>query len=476
MKLLIYKLYKTFMKALLNICKIFVLLFTLQASVTFAALDRFEVVLWQNSAKVWQSLDITITAVDKNGETVTDYDGSILVFSESDASADFPNDLSENSYTFEVSDEWQVKFENAVKFSAEGTQDIHVYDLNDENILWVVEIDISEKEAVKDLDISIYTPEKWLTIGKNSVTVSWGTSKNYRVRIMLNWDKEILTTSNDDGIFEKEVGDLVEWENRLQAFVLDSDENVVGSTEEIIIKVNSNAPELKQIKITPTWEMDAGTEISVEVYSSAGLSSSEVILNDIIVWLDEWEDGLYTWVATAPSEPWFYYIDVILKDDFGHETRKLKAESITVKESVELNAATIEQDDNGISEPSNNLNAANLDITGLKLTMLKTKSVLSWNEVKAASSYNIYKKMDDWNLELIDNTVEPRYEIAIVWDELKYSEFAVKAMTNTSNGESIEWDLSDMTKVQTGPTELILLLLAMILWLGVVMFTKSKRA
>ena len=474
-KFLLYKLYLTFMRALQNLWKLLVLILTLQASVALAALDRFEVVLWQNSAEVWQSLDITITAVDRNWETVTDYDGSILVFSESDASADFPNDLSENSYTFEVSDEWEVKFENAVKFSAEWVQDIHVYDLNDENILWVVEVDISEKEVVADLDISIYTPEPWLTIGKNSVTVSWGTSKNYRVKIILNGDKEITTTSNNDGIFEKEIEGLAEWENKIQAFVLDADDNEVGSTKEIMIKVNSNAPELKQIKITPTWEMDAETKIDIEVYSSAGLSSSEIILNDIITPLEEWQDGLYTGSISAPTEAWFYYIDVILKDDFGHETRKLKAESITVRESVDLNAATSEVK-NTISEPSGDLNAANLDITDLKLTMLKTKSVLSWNAVKAASSYNVYKKMADGELELIDNTVEPRYEIAVVWDEVSYDFFAVKAMTNTGNGETVEWDLSEMTKVQTGPTELILLLLAMILWLGVVMFTKSKRA
>ena len=463
------------MRALQNLWKLLVLILTLQASVAFAALDRFEVVLWQNSAEVWQSLDITITAVDRNWETVTDYDGSILVFSESDASADFPNDLSENSYTFEVADEWEVKFENAVKFSSPWTQDIHVYDLNDENILWVVEVEISEKEAIKDLDISIYTPEPWLTIWKDSVTVSWGTSKNYRVKIILNGDKEMTTTSNNDGIFEKEVEGLVEWENRLQAFVLDADENEVGSTEEILIKVNSNAPELKQININPTWEVDPETKINIEVYTSAGLSSSEVILNDIITSLDEWQDGLYTWTILAPTEPWFYNIDVILKDDFGNETRELKAESVTVKEVIELNAAS-PKPDNGISEPSEDLNAANLDITGLKLTMLKTKSVLTWDEVKAASSYNVYKKSNDGELELIDNTVEPRYEIAVVWDEINYDFFAVKAMTNTSNGETIEWDLSEMTKVQTGPTELILLLLAMILWLWVVMFTKSKRA
>jgi len=43
---------------------------------------------------------LTINAVDKNGEIVTDYTGDILVFSESDPKAEFPNDLAENSYSF----------------------------------------------------------------------------------------------------------------------------------------------------------------------------------------------------------------------------------------------------------------------------------------------------------------------------------------------------------------------------------------
>jgi len=49
-----------------------------------------------------------------------------------------------------------------------------------------------------------------------------------------------------------------------------------------------------------------------------------------------------------------------------------------VIEKIELNAA-VENTDNGISEPSVDLNAPNLEITGLKLTTLKTKSILSWD-------------------------------------------------------------------------------------------------
>jgi len=83
----------------------------------------------------------------------------------------------------------------------------------------------------------------------------------------------------------------------------------------------------------------------------------------------------------------------------------------------------------------------------------------------------------DGELELIDNVSEPRYEIEIVGEDLKYEEFAVKAMTNTGNGETIESDLSEMTKVQTGPSEMImLLLLAMILGGWFLLLTKTRRA
>jgi len=93
------------------------------------------VILGKEEAKVGEALDITISAVDKNGKIVTDYMGDILVFSESDAQAEFPNDLAENSYSFTAVNEGSVKFENAVRFKNTGTQDVYVYDLNDENIL-----------------------------------------------------------------------------------------------------------------------------------------------------------------------------------------------------------------------------------------------------------------------------------------------------------------------------------------------------
>gem|GEM_PF-3391146 len=57
------------------------------------------------NVKVGEAVDLTIEAVDKNDNVVTDYEGSILVFSETDEEADFPTVLRDSSYTFEASDQ-----------------------------------------------------------------------------------------------------------------------------------------------------------------------------------------------------------------------------------------------------------------------------------------------------------------------------------------------------------------------------------
>jgi hypothetical protein len=79
-----------------------------------------------------EAVDLTITAMDVDGNVVDDYTGTVLVFSETDPKATLSSEFNENSYTFSLADKGSVKFENGVTFFSEGDQEIRVYDLNDE--------------------------------------------------------------------------------------------------------------------------------------------------------------------------------------------------------------------------------------------------------------------------------------------------------------------------------------------------------
>lgn len=444
-------------------------LFSIWSAFAAGPIDHFDVVLWKETAKVWEALDITISAVDKNSETITDYTGDILVFSESDVEAEFPTVLSENSYSFTSADEWSVKFENAVKFNNSWVQDLYVYDLNDENILWIAEITISESSETQNIEIKILSPENGVTLGKNNITISGTTQKNHQVRIIVNNQQDLFTTSNAEGLFEKEVEWLQQWANTLQAHVLNADNEKIGESERIDIKINSSAPEFKTITITPTGDIEAQSEVVIEVVSNIGLSSVNVIIDDVITELIETKDGIYEGKTLAPSEAGEYPVDVVLKDEFAHETTEKAVETLMITAIPDLTAPDPEPVIEIIETTSTwSGEELDLEIKNIEVTELKTKSVLTWDAPTDAESYNVYKKIEENKVQLVESTDEPRFEIEITGDEIKYEEFAIKAVWKTASGETIQWDLSEMTKVKTGPELYILLgLIALLLTTGI---------
>jgi hypothetical protein len=450
------------------------------SSVFAAWIDHFEVNFTPNTADVGEAIDLTIEAVDKNNTVITDYEWTILIFSESDPEAELPSALEENTYTYSLSDEWVIKFENAVKFKNSWTQNIHIYDLNDDTVFWIAEAEISEAVVVQNIDIEIISPESGLTIWENKIWISWTTQKNHQVKIILNNVDEIPTTSNETWIFEVEVNNLTDWDNVIKAQVLDADWNVIWESKETSIRVDIDNLNIKNIKVTPE-SVDPENSFEVEIVANPKLDSVQIILNDVLTTLEETNDWVYSAKIYAPKESGIYKIDVKVTDELGHEKTEIWSSSITVNE-VELAAAeetvveevtpvVIEETSTEVDENAKK----ELKIKWLKLVELKTKSILSWDEVEWAESYNIYKKISDWELELITNVKNTTFEV-VMWNEKEtYDYFAVKAVSKTASWEIYEWSLSDATKVKTGPEILILFLLSLFIW-WLVLVIKQKNA
>ena len=443
----------------------------------FAAwVDHFKVDLVPTTAKVWDALDLTIEAVDKNNKTIVDYKWTILIFSESDPEAGLPSALEENTYTFLTADQWKIKFENAITFKSAWLQDIHIYDLNDDTVLWVAEAEISEDALIKSIDISVISPEEWVTIGKNTISVSWLTQKNYKVKIIVNWKDEYTTTSNDEWIYEKSIEKLLDWENKFKAQVLDAKDKVVGESKTVNIKVVLDSLNIKSVKINPE-SVDPEGSYEVEMIANPGLAEASIVVNDTIAKLTETKSGIYTTKIVAPKISWIYKIDAKIKDELGHEKTELWVASLKVND-VELQAATeVQKVPEVIASNTGVICDENKEykITWLKLVELKTKSILTWNKMDGVDSYNVYKKLESWELELIQNVKESTFEVEIKGNDIKYDYFAVKAVAKNNCWKVYEWSLSDATKVKTGPEILILLLLSLFIW-WFTFIVKRKKA
>ncbi len=459
------------------------LLLSFNLSFAFAwTVDHFQVEFSKDTAILWESLDLTIKAVDKNNDVVTDYTWNVLGISQTDDSVELPEDLaSDEWYSFQLSDQWVRKFENWVTFSTSWEHNLSIYDSQDyENLIGRWEITIIEWTTnTEKVEIKILTPESNTTLADNTVQVSGATKKNHQIRIELNNKLTFTTTSNADWIFEKEIDSIPTWENVLKAYILDSDENIIWESSEVVIRIDDNKPSFKKITLSPvpdSWEVEEWTNIDVKVYATSKLKAIKLLFNDWIISLSETENGIYTWSFKAPNEEKSFDIDVVLSDNLWHTITEKKVTQIKVflvnnSAQTDIKPVKIETTNSWTINKKLNLN-----ITWLKLVTLKTKSILTWDELEDAQDYDVYQKNDDWEFEFVQSVEEPVIEIEMTWEEIKYQYFAIKAKTKTASWETISWDLSEATKIQTWPTEIILmLLLSLILWFAFMLY-KRKNA
>lgn len=437
-------------------------------------IDHFEVILNPKTANIWEAVDLTIKAVDKNNVTVTDYNWTIVIFSETDQEAILPRWLEDNTYSFVSSDQWEIKFENAVIFNNSWNQDLYVYDLDDDTVLWVWEISITKQSTKQEnTEISILSPENGLVIWNDYINISWTTQKNHNINIIINDSKTIKITSNDQWTFETKISNLSDWKNKIKAQILDSDSKVIWESSVVEIEVNSNQPSLKNIQVSPE-SVEIESSYNIELITNSLVANASVIINDNVIELDKESEWIFKKSVYSPSKEWNYSIWVILKDELWHEVTELWVWNIVVNKP-ELNVSSTWSEETKVELTSPKEEKLDLTIKWLKVIELKSKSILSWDKIEWVEWYNVYKKSKDKELEFIQKVTEPKFEVEFDSDEVKYDYFVVKAIAKTSSWELYEWSLSDATKVKTWPEILILFLVSIIIaWM--LFMTKSKKA
>jgi len=447
-------------------------------------IDHFDVILEPEETNVWEAVDLIIKAVDKNNVVIEDYDWTIIIFSESDPEAVLPSWLEDNSYTFLSSDQWKIKFENAVIFNNSWNQDLYVYDLDDDTVLWIWEVSILKNEVIEDIEIEITSPQNWLLIWNDYITVSWTSQKNHKIQLIINEKETINTNTDSNWNFEQKISNLNNWDNTIIAKVMDSNDKVIWESTQIKIEVNSTQPTLKDIKLIPEV-VEIEEEYKVELITNNSTTEASIIINENVIKLIKNPDEQWKFSKTiiAPSNNWNFVVWVILKDEIWHEVKELWVWNLLVNKStkVEIEETTT----NEIEENNIELNSSeeteikevkkDLTIKWIKVIELKSKSILSWDKIEWVDWYNIYKKVNENDYEFITKVTEPKFEIDFDSEEVKFDYFAIKAISKTSTWTLYEWNLSDATKVKTWPEVIILLLVSLLIW-WLLFFTKSKKA
>jgi len=256
--------------------KKFIALFIIACSlfgISFAqGLEWFVVNINPSTVKVWEPADLTVKAVDSNGDILTDYQGDIIITvldedgNELDI-ADYtaPND---GTYTFTEEDQWEKIFTKWLIINKSGKFKVKVEDF-DTSKSWIVSMNvISSTSWLEGQKIKISSPKNNEIVTKGFLTVIWDAKnyKNSKVEILVDWKVVGEWIVWNDGTFQVVITDLKNKEYKLVAQIKDIDNKIVSKSDEVVFKIQVVENLFKRIEILPSSEVTQWTKVTINVY------------------------------------------------------------------------------------------------------------------------------------------------------------------------------------------------------------------
>ena len=248
---------------------------------TFAGdLAGFSVSVNPSTVKVGEPADLTIKALDSNGDVLTDYKGDIIItVTDKDWNdLDITDYVVPNDGTYEFTDEDQgVKtFTKGLIINKAGDFYVKVEDFDTGKSGQAPIKVVSSDAALNEGKVKIITPSKNEIITSDTLTVA-GQAKNYKnSKVQVLIDKKVVAEGlvGNDGSFQIDVSDIKNWDHTLQVQVLDLNNKVVAKSDEIPFTAKVNETLFKKIEILPSNQVSQGTKVTVNVSVDSKVNSA----------------------------------------------------------------------------------------------------------------------------------------------------------------------------------------------------------
>ncbi len=358
-------------------------------------LDGFQITGLSGTVEAGKNQSITVKAIDVDGNTVTDYQGTIR-FSSTDDSADLPND-----YTFLTSDQGVHKFDLSVKFLTPGEQtltitDVEEYTIQEELGFEVVLDDESAVDYGSDFVVDNFEREGDFTL----ISPASGTYSGDSIEIQgeADYGKSFIVYLNDeevtrgevefDDTFSTSVSDLEDGNYELYVDIVElgsgdpGEEPILEVSETSVVEritIDTEAPNLISISSSPKNPIPAGEEVILTVLSEKNLEDASALFEEKLYTFTESQStpGKYTVSLTMPESEGEFKVDVILVDSLDNEAQYRAA--ITL--STDASAVSNDEEET----------AGSLAVTGVTATPTTNGIILSWEAAESAAGIAHYK-------------------------------------------------------------------------------------
>lgn len=348
--------------------------------------DAFELSGLESQTLASERQTVSVTAVDVNGNTVTDYTGTVR-FSSTDAEAVLPDD-----YTFTADDLGVHQFSLSIKLISPGPQTISVTDLDQTSIKGELKTkviialdststasdpynsDFETNDFERDGDFTLISPASG-SYSTSTIEVQGEGEYGNKAVILLNDEEAGRIEIAFDNSFTFALQDLKDGSYDVKVNIVDKEENVVESSNVETITVDTTAPSLVSVSSDIEKNIPASSTVTITVLSEAKLESANLLFQDQITNMDETNTpGKYQTKLVMPSTEGTYPLDVILSDTLGNEAQYRDQLDLVVGPNGNANTVT------GVHK-----------ITGLTATPGEENASLSWETPESENTIAYYR-------------------------------------------------------------------------------------
>ncbi len=246
--------------------------------------DAFTVDVTPSSFDVDQAVDITIKAVNANGDVIKDYQGDIFIEIEGIVDTADYTVPSDGLYTFLPEDQGVKLFSKGLTIKKAWTFTIKVSDIINDSIIGQKTVIVgSTTGTTAAAPITLMSPIAG-GIEKNSIANVMASAPAlpnapYEIYVNNNSVAQWLTTANGD--ISAYVSGITEWDNTLQIKILNTNNEVIGESEVTTFTFQPIKDGVfKSINISPAGPIKQGEKVMFTVNSSDNVTSAKIKLSD----------------------------------------------------------------------------------------------------------------------------------------------------------------------------------------------------
>lgn len=247
----------------------------------FAATDRFLVEVSSNPMQLNEAVDLTITAVDKNGNVDKSFvwDALLNVKWLEETSYKLPN---WGIVNFTPSSQWVVKFHKWFSASKIGKITLSAEDILEDTLRGEIQVEVKDANSAANIKkITITSPTPSAIETNKNINIIWSMKDlpNSPLQILIDGKVNTSSSTNVNGEFSVFANDISKWDHTLTVQITNAAGAVIAKSDDINFTVGDLANELfKSISVDPGTTFKEADKITVTLTVAPEVSTVELVI------------------------------------------------------------------------------------------------------------------------------------------------------------------------------------------------------